>query len=93
MNYTTEKLKTLIEVRKTSRQKAVFLAGRIKKSNQSPGFDWKKAIEGFRLQFPGQVWQAKDHAREECPESARESIEWIDLIVYFSNQPYKLEEK
>lgn len=91
MNYTTNKLIQEIEKRKNRRKKAVFLAGRIKKSNQSPGFDWKKAMEGFKNQFTAESFTARDKVRQEHPEHPEDNIEWILLIIYFADQPYKRE--
>jgi hypothetical protein len=88
MNYTTEELIKKIESKEYRRKEAVFLAGRIKRANQSPGFDWDKAIKGYRLKFQKErraiVWRVK----EEYPDSPDEKIDWVQVILYFSEQPY-----
>jgi len=89
LNYTTNKLKEEIESKENRRKTAVYFAGRIKKSNRSPGFDWEKAIEGFRLKFKAETIGAINSIGEEQQEAIEEPIEWIDLIIYFSNEPYK----
>jgi len=93
MNYTTTKIKEAIEAKKSLRSKAVFLAGQIKKANQSPGFDWDKAIEGFRHPFLKEEATAKYNVKSRYPEHPEDPIEWVHLIIYFSEQPYKKGEK
>ena len=91
MNYITKKIKNAIEAREYRRQKAVFLAGRIKKSNQSPGFDWDKAVDGFANQFSNEVSKAVFQDKVDYPEHPVERIEWVKMIVYFADQPYSYE--
>ena len=91
MNYTT---KTLIEnmcLDESRRQKAVYLAGRIKKANVSLGFSWKKAIEGFLNQFKKETRETNDQIKKEYPESLPEQINWVHIIMHFADQPYKKE--
>jgi len=89
MNYTSTKIKEAIEKKKSRRSKAVFLAGQIKKANQSPGFDWDKAIAGFRHQFLPEESTTRYKVKSKYPEHPDDVIEWIPLIIYFSEQPYK----
>jgi len=89
MNYTTTKIKEAIEKKKSRRSKAVYLAGQIKKANQSPGFDWDKAVAGFRHQFIPEESTTRYKVKSRYPEHKEDPIEWIHLIIYFSEQPYK----
>ena len=89
LNYTTNKLKEEIESKENRRKTAVYLAGRIKKANRSPGFDWEKAIEGFHLKFKKETSKTINSIGEEQQEAIEEPIEWTKLIVFFSNEPYK----
>lgn len=88
MNYITSKIREAIESKEYRRKKAVFLATRIKKANQSPGFNWDKAVKGFADQFlkEGKAVILQDH--QDYPEHPEEPIEWIDLILYFSEELY-----
>ena len=88
MNYTTNTLIENISTKESRRQKAVYLAGRIKKANRSPGFSWKKAIEGFSLQFQKEVKTTLEQINEEYPESQEEQINWVTVILHFSEQNY-----
>ena len=91
MNYTTIKVKEHIESKEYRRKEAVFLAGRIKKANQSPGFEWERAIEGYRLKFSKEEINALQEVRKEYPYHPDDDIAWIDLILYFADQPYSKE--
>ena len=92
MNYTSKCLIEQICLRESRRQKAVFLAGRIKKASASPGFSWDKATVGFALQFKKETWDIKEQIRKEYPEHPEDPIEWKHIIVHFSNQQYKKKE-
>ena len=89
MNYTTNTLIENICLKESRRQKAVYLSGRIKRANQSPGFEWSKAIEGFSLQFKNETENTLNQVNEDFPESQNEQINWVTVILHFSEQPYK----
>ena len=93
MNYITERLIEQISRKEYRRKKAVFLAGRIKKGNQSPGFDWDKAVKGFSGQFNEERLVVRNRESKQYPEHPIDDIEWIPLIIFFSEQPYNEELK
>lgn len=88
MNYTTEAVIIQIEAKEYKRKEAVFLATRIHKANHFPGFEWDKAIEGFRLKFSKEVKEANILVDEQYPNSPAEEIDWLYIILYFAEQPY-----
>ena len=91
MEYTTNALIEQIHLSETRRQKAVFLAGRIKKASLSPGFDWDKAIMGFCVQFRKEISLVRRDIKERYAEHPIMPIDFERLIKHFSNQPYKKE--
>ena len=92
IDYDTELLIEVISGKEYRRQKAVFLAGRIKKANQSPGFDWDKAIEGFSRQFRMETSRIRGWVRDDYPEYPPPEFDWVKIILHFADQPYKKEE-
>ena len=93
MNYITERLVKEISRKEYRRKKAVYLAGRIKKGNKSPGFNWDKAVLGFSGQFNQERLIVRNRESKQYPEHPIDPIEWIDLIIFFANQPYYKEQK
>ena len=93
MNYITERLIEQISRKEYRRKKAVFLAGRIKKGNRSPGFDWDKAVKGFSGQFNEERLVVRSQEYNTYPEHEPDTIEWIHLIIFFSEQSYNEELK
>ena len=89
MNYTSTEILKRIDSREYRRKEAVFLAKRIKKANQSPGFDWEKAVKGFADKFLREAKSAILEEREEFPEQEPDPIMWREIIIYFANQPYQ----